>query len=162
MLELQPVVIDTNVLLAASKLSDATEECVLACTNRLIEVREGGKIVIDSKWEILTEYNRQLEPHGSRPGDIFLKWVLFNRYNSQVCDQIDITPLPDGTSYVEFPIDNRLEKFDLSDRKFVAVALAHPNKPDILNATDSDWISVALTLLEYGVSVRFLCPELLA
>jgi hypothetical protein len=60
-----------------------------------------------------------------------------------------------------FPEDESLSKFDLSDRKFVAVALVHPEHPPILNASDSDWSHFKTALAAYGVQVEFLCPELM-
>jgi len=49
--------------------------------------------------------------------------------------------------------------FDRSDRKFVAVANAHPAKPPILQSTDSKWWGWKDALHEVGITVHFLCPE---
>ena len=55
-----------------------------------------------------------------------------------------------------------MSKFDPSDRKFVAVANAHPGKPSILQATDSKWWGWKDALLECGIKVEFLCPAEIA
>ncbi|MCP4749267.1 MAG: hypothetical protein GY866_00095, partial [Proteobacteria bacterium] len=60
--------------------------------------------------------------------------------------------------YDEFPEHDGLKNFDISDRKFVAVANAHPDKPPILEATDSNWWGWKDSLAEIGITVTFLCP----
>ena len=69
-----------------------------------------------------------------------------------------INPLKDS-SFVEFPDDPELEKFDQSDRKFVAVALATPDQPPIVNAVDSDWLEFYEPLVKNGIKIQFLCPD---
>jgi len=72
-------------------------------------------------------------------------------------ERIAITP--DGDSYSEFPDHAGLSSFDISDRKFVAVAKKHPDEPPILQATDSKWWGFKDVLNDVGISVTFLCPE---
>ena len=50
-----------------------------------------------------------------------------------------------------------LDDFDPSDRKFVAVANAHPEKPPILEALDSKWWGWRDALSAAGITVLFLC-----
>ena len=64
--------------------------------------------------------------------------------------------------FAEFPADEQLAKFDPSDRKFVAVALAADDAPPILNASDTDWWLARDALGAHGLTVKFLCPELMA
>lgn len=64
-----------------------------------------------------------------------------------------------GDSYDEFPDHDKLENFDKSDRKFVAAANAHKDKPPILQATDNKWWGWKDSLAEVGITVHFLCPE---
>ena len=64
-----------------------------------------------------------------------------------------------GESYDEFPVHDGLSDFDKSDRKFVAVANAHPEKPQILQATDSKWWGWKNVLKEVEITVHFLCPD---
>jgi hypothetical protein len=159
-----PIIVDTNVLLVASSLyPEASLECIEACNNVLMGIKEGHqKLVLDNMGLIISEYGNQLSNNGSRVGDLFLRWLFSNQYVTDYCDQVPITPTHDhtGDSFEEFPKDARLASFDPSDRKFVAVALAHPDHPPILNATDSDWNPVSGILATHDVTVESLCPEL--
>ena len=49
--------------------------------------------------------------------------------------------------------------FDKSDQKFIAVAHAHPDKPVILQSSDSKWWGWKDALSEVGIDVQFLCSE---
>jgi hypothetical protein len=66
-------------------------------------------------------------------GDAFLKWVLTNRTNPKHCEQVRITQIAEN-DFAEFPRSQSLVGFDPSDRKFVAVALTHPQRPAIAAA----------------------------
>ena len=86
-----------------------------------------------------------------------MKWVHDHRWGPK-CDRIEITK--NNSSYNEFPDTTKhpgLAHFDRSDRKFVAVANAHPDKPPILQATDSKWWGWKDALAEAGIKVHFLC-----
>lgn len=157
------VIIDTNVLIVANdrNCEQATRPCILNCIRRLEQIRQHGIVVIDKQWRILKEYKDNVHETGQPGvGDAFLKWVLINQANTRYCEQVPITPTADG-SFTEFPNDSALAGFDLSDRKFVAVALVHEAKPPILNAVDTDWRNFQEPLKQAGVMVEFLCPELL-
>ena len=90
-------------------------------------------------------------------GDRFIKWVHDNRWSLPDSDRVAISR--NGDSYDQFPAHDGLKNFDRSDRKFVAVANAHPEKPPILQATDSKWWGWKDTLAKVGITVHFLCPE---
>ncbi len=90
-------------------------------------------------------------------GDLFLKWVHDHRWSFPSEDRVAITK--DGDSYKEFPDHPALVEFDRSDRKFVAVANAHPRKPPILEATDSKWWGWKDALEDAGIEVVFLCED---
>lgn len=160
-----PVVVDTNVLIVANgrATSQANPTCVTNCARRLQSIQIQEVLVIDDRWQILSEYRRKVSPSGQPGvGDAFLKWVLTNQQNPNRCQPVAITPILGQESYVEFPSDVELANFDRSDRKFVAVALTHPDQPPILNAVDSDWRDFYQPLTRNGVQVEFLCPEILA
>lgn len=70
-------------------------------------------------------------------GDSFAKWVHDHQWNSNKVDRIVISK--NGHSYDQFPDHGDLTQFDNSDRKLVAVANVHPEKPTILQAADSKW-----------------------
>lgn len=70
-------------------------------------------------------------------------------------------------SYYRAPVSSRIasslstgsSSLSSSDRQFVAVAIASPDRPTVLNAVDSDWWNHRGALERYGVVVDFLCPE---
>jgi hypothetical protein len=86
-----------------------------------------------------------------------MKWVHDNRWSLPDTQRVKITR--NGESYDEFPEHQDLKNFDKSDRKFVAVSNAHPEKPTILQATDSKWWGWKDALNDVGITVHFLCPE---
>jgi hypothetical protein len=156
------VVIDTNVLIAANRddCPQANLACVEACDKFLLEVQKSGTVVVDRTRLILSEYAKKVYPNRSRTGDKFLKWLLINQANPKYCRLITITPTGEY-EFAEFPADPDLQDFDPSDRKFVTVALAHPNHPPIYNAVDSDWKIHQLALEKHGIQIEFLCPDCL-
>lgn len=156
------VVIDTNVLVVANgKHEAAGAQCMGACIDALAQART-ARVVIDDAQHILTEYRK----HGSfagQPGvgDAFFKWLWQRQADPRHCLVVHITPHP-KRGFAEFPADEQLAKFDPSDRKFVAVALAAGDAPPILNASDTDWWLARHALDAHGLTVKFLCPELMA
>ena len=153
------VIVDTNVPIVANRCApQASVWCVAICSEKLAEIREEHTLVLDDGWHILGEYMHNLCSEGQPgPGDAFLKWVLTNRANPERCELVPITSQDEG--FAEFPGDRELADFDPSDRKFVAVAIAHPEHPHIQNATDSDWWHYREVLEGHGVSVDFVCPD---
>jgi hypothetical protein len=157
-------IIDTNVLIAANgrDCPQVTRKCQLRTGQYLRDIQTNGIIVIDNRWLILNEYKNKVNQTGQPGiGDAFLKWVLSNQRNSQRCEQVEIHPSEDN-SFREFPDAPQLEKFDPSDRKFVAVALTAPDRPPIVNAVDSDWAEFYEALTQCGVNLQFLCPDVIA
>ncbi|MFN7466922.1 MAG: hypothetical protein ACK5S8_03995 [Pseudanabaena sp.] len=155
-------IVDTNVLLVASKKApQASETCELSCEKYLQNLMNTGVLVIDNQWLIIKEYMHKNSQTGQPyAGDAFLKWVLTHQATKR-CEKVPITKIAEN-DFAEFPKSPSLEKFDPSDRKFVAVALTHPAKPAIANAVDSDWRNYEEALADHGVSLNFLCPELAA
>ena len=157
-------VVDTNVPLTAnlartpSCVPQELAHCVLACVEAIIRITSNGGLVLDQGDEIFDEYRKKLHMKG-KPGvgDAFMKWVHDERWALPSDDLVVITKT--GVSYREFPTDAALTKFDLSDRKFVAVANAHTQKPPILQGTDSKWWGWKEPLAKAGVWVEFLCSE---
>ena len=157
---MSPQIIDTNVPATANLAldPDAPTEllpCIRNCVNA-IEVAILGRIVLDAGDEVFDEYRRNLSLSGQPgQGDKFLKWLHDRRWTFPNDDRVVITKLED--SYEEFPSHPDLEDFDNSDRKFVALANTHIDKPPILEATDSKWWGWATALEEAGITVIFLC-----
>lgn len=155
-------VVDTNVpVVANGRSNQADPNCVIACIQALLEVREQGVVVLDDGFLILREYMRNLSMSGQPgPGDSFMKWVWTIQGHPDHCRQIAITQRQDdSTNFVEFPADPDLTGFDPSDRKFVAVALASGNDPEVLDAVDSDWADFFAALTRNGIRLKFLCPQ---
>lgn len=129
-----------------------------ACVNAIEHVVKTRGLVLDAGGEIFEEYARNLSLAGQPGvGDGFLKWVYDNQWEFNESQRVAITKK--GNSYKEFPENSSLDKFDPSDRKFVAVANAHAEKPPILQATDKEWWRFKEALSECGISVRFLCED---
>lgn len=156
-------VVDTNVAVVANdggSTPQADRRCVLACTEELLRLRK-ARVCLDSGDRILAEYRQNLSLSGQPGvGDWFMMWLHQNQHNRSVCERVDITE-HDERGFVEFPDDPELEKFDRSDRKFVAVALRSRLGATILNAVDSDWSHHRDALLAHGVAVKELCPDCL-
>ena len=158
------VIVDTNVLVTANgeAVPQASQECADTCVYWIEEIQEKHILRLDDGWEILGEYEGQLLPQrGSGFGYAFLRWVLRNRANPAQCRLVRITPQEsDGRmSFAEFPTGPELAGFDPSDRKFVAVARAHPTQAPILNAVDTDWWHYREPLEAHGIQIEFLCPD---
>lgn len=152
-------VIDTNVLRVASEQhAGASPDCVAACVCHLLELKRSGVAVIDDGYRILGEYQRNpdlLKTH--RMGGQFLKWLLQNKGVKKRVAQVPLTEAkPDH--FKEFPDPTLERRFDPPDRKFVAVANAHPERPPIWQAADSKWLDWWPQLASKGIRVRFLCP----
>ncbi len=154
------VVIDTNVLrVAARQHKDVSDDCVCICVNQLLRIQRDGVVFIDDGYRILGEYLKNPPLMNSNTvGGKFLKWLLQNQANTQRVVQVAITEAPTDF-FSEFPDHALQPAFDAPDRKFAAVANAHPRKPVILQAADSKWLDWWPALLQKGVNVDFLCPE---
>lgn len=158
-------VADTNLFYVADKKSDPVDlPCFIACVDMLDTIlNQQERLVVDWGREILLEYLTELQQPGGQPGvgTRLVLWLQRNWGNVDLVDYVTTTPTADG--YAEYPTDPAFASFDPSDRKFVAVAISHPAKPPIYNATDSDWLTIHATLEQHhAVRVIFLCPDLIA
>ena len=159
-------VVDTNVPIVANLLTSYDENdgipwgCIEACFEVITHVFKNGGLVIDDTGEIVEEYSRQFSiKRASGQGGKFIKWIHDFQWNPDKVTRISIHRL--NSTYKEFPDHDGLVNFDTDDRKFVAVANAHPDtyKPPIFQATDSKWWGWKDALSEVGIDVRFLCPD---
>lgn len=152
-----PIVVDTNVGIAANLKADVSPECALACIRALRRLTDAGQLVLDEKGLIFTEYRRYLCLSGQPgTGDAFMQWVHDHQYDPELCTRISLTPTNDG-SFEEFPGGPELDGFDNSDRKFVSVSAAHLGEPMILVALDRGWLRYGAALAAVGVVVDHLC-----
>ena len=156
-------VVDTNVAVVANGMtSHADDACIRNCVDKLQALRQQGGLLLDDKWYILKEYQRYLGARGRvRPGDAFIKWALTQQANEKFVRRVSITP-DEERGFGEFPDDPQLAGFDDDDRKFVAVALASETRPAVLNASDRDWWEHREALNAHGITVSFLCPNLMS
>ena len=160
-------IVDTNVIVIANDTDDKRKDCRDRCQARLKEtISHGEKVVIDDGQHILREYRRNANPNSRKGiGDLFVKRLLQNLGNSNVCTMVPITPLAgNGTDFAEFPNeDEALKNFHKKDRKFIAVALAHQQDvgetPTILLAIDRGWLPFTAALATHGVKIDLICEE---
>ncbi len=155
------IVIDTNVLLVADgKAQQMSDVCVGECLTRLERVKAEERVVLDDAQIILGEYHHKLKPYSSPTyGSAFLKWLLQVEGDPNHVSKVTITPRDqEQTLFDEFPQDAALQAvIDPSDRKFFAASNAHPEKPPILEATDSKWLGWEDQLKQHGIKIEVLC-----
>ena len=161
------VIVDTNVIVIANDTDDKRKDCRNRCQDQIQGlIPHGGKVVIDDKQHILREYRRNANPNSRKGiGDLFVKRLLQNLRNPNVCAMVPITPLVgNGTDFAEFPNDDKeLVGFHKKDRKFIAVALEHKRStgqaPTILLAIDRGWLQFMDALENHGISVDLICED---
>ena len=161
------VIVDTNVIVIANDTDDKRKDCRDRCQERIQQIiDQHKKVVVDDKWRILGEYEDNTRPNTRKGiGDIFVKRLLQNLGNPELCTLVHITSLVEnGTDFVEFPNDdNALVSFHKKDRKFIAVALAHKQKvgqvPTIILAIDRGWLQFTDALENHRISIDFICED---
>jgi len=154
-------VVDTNVpIIANGSEPHASLQCRLHCVERISRLIKSDIIAIDDGYAIILEYRTYLKSTGQPGvGDAFLRWILTNYANPRRCHRVKITPVRSARLYKEFPLDAGLKAFDPSDRKFVAVSIAHKKHPIILEAIDRGWWIHRTALGAHSVEVCFLCER---
>ena len=162
------VVVDTNVGTTANAMNPgAPVDCVVACARALQHTMSRGHVYIDHggcSSAIVAEYRQNLSAKGQPgPGDAFLKWLLTHEWGGTRVTRVAITPKEaDPEDYEELLVPDDGTVYDRSDRKFLAVAAAHPSPPPILQAFDSQWWGWRAALSAIGVTIEFLCPDAIA
>lgn len=164
---MKAVVVDTNVAVVANARSThASPACVIACAERLRGFTSGrSRVALDSGNLVFDQYRNHLSLSGQPGvGDLFMRWVHDNLFNTARCERVSVTPLSIGNwrAFAEVPDDPELAGFDRDDQVFVAVAKASPSNPSILNAVDSDWWDYELVLGRNGVKVNHVCRDQVA
>ena len=161
------VIVDTNVIVIANDTDDQRSDCRDLCQDQLQQILfQGETVIVDDGWRIFEEYERYVDPNTRKGiGDLFVKRLLQNLGNPNICIMVHITPLAgNGNDFAEFPNDDEaLVGFHKKDRKFIAVALAHQRDvgetPTILLAIDRGWLPFTDALATHGVNVDFICEE---
>lgn len=153
-------VVDTNVVLVANAAhGGVSPDCVLACIARLEALMKDGRVVIDDGYRIIGEYLHRTQPMRNKGvGDVFVRWLLKNSTNAQHVEQVALQET-EADVFDEFPGEDLQYEVDPSDRKFFAVAVAHPERPPVWQAADCKWLDWWQRLAAEGVPVNFLCPD---
>ncbi|MHB1046357.1 MAG: hypothetical protein ACYC4P_10115 [Thermoanaerobaculia bacterium] len=156
-------VVDTNVAIAANGsvgCPQASGACVRACIRALSEIlNDKRRLVLDDRWRLIGEYRHKLSASGQPGiGDRFLKWVLTNHSNPARCERVAVHEAGADEEFEELHAEVSAIA-DRSDRKFLAVAAAHPGRPPILQGVDSKWWGWRETLDKHGLKVEFLCEK---
>ncbi|MDE0390874.1 MAG: hypothetical protein OXI57_02250 [Rhodospirillales bacterium] len=149
-------VVDTNVPMAANgRETHADMRCQLRCVETLKSVIQQGIVAIDDKGMIVNEYRRRLSLAGAPGvGDAFSRYVFDNQYRDDRVQRVAVKPSEDDRrGFEELPRN----KFDRSDRKFLAVAVVA--NAVVLNAVDNDWSEQEALMQELNVRVEELCPQ---
>jgi hypothetical protein len=160
-------VVDENVPITANDVGrkirntpQADADCLLSCVRELRNIVKSGIVVIDDNGEILSRYHERLNRNGlGGVGNAFLKHVADRQYDRRKVRRISLQKTSSG-DFVTFP-STCLAGFDRSDRIYIAVALAAPEAPIIVNAVDSDYSHCADALTRAGVRIKELCPQCL-
>lgn len=153
-------VIDTNVWVMVDKdLNDVNTpselDCIEQCRDWLDAFIscQSSRLILDDSYLILTEYRKDIKRKGI--GEDYL-----NRLEAQPRNRlIEVTIEFDDKGLPKVPDVLYQCDFDLSDRKFVAVALAHNPRPTIVNAVDSDWCEKQDAVQQCGLIVHECCPN---
>ena len=161
------VIVDTNVIVIANDTDDKREDCRDRCQDLLQQIRDQREtVILDEGRRIFEEYKRYVKPNTRKGiGDLFVKRLLQNLGNPEICTMVHITPVAgNGNDFAEFPNDDAaLTDFHKKDRKFIAVALAHQRDtgqaPTILLAIDRGWLPFTDALAIHGVNVDLICEE---
>ena len=160
------VIVDTNVIVIANDTDDERKDCRDRCQARIKQIRDRREtVVVDDDWQILGEYRDNTRLNTRKGvGDLFVKRLLQNLGNPNICTTVHITSLVgNGTDFEEFPTDTALINFDPDDRKFIAVALAHKRDngqlPTILLAIDRGWLQFIDAFANHEINVDLICEE---
>lgn len=154
------IVVDTNVPIVANGRPDPSSggqvpsiACRRAAVAFLSETLQHRRVLVDIDGAIQGEYRKHLRPSGEPGiGDRFYLQILMSA-PSRV-ERVELPKTSEG-NYVDFPADAELEGFDLSDRKFAA--LARREGVPVANATDSDWLNFRDALARNLIDVHFIC-----
>lgn len=154
------IVLDTNVPV---KASIPPNECLAeelemqkACMEyiRELTIKQDKKLVLDMNFEILKEYENNVLKN-SNMGKLFFKW-LYGYYSKILPEDIIKLEKNQSGEYINYPYDDETKGFDESDKKFVALANAHPDKPPIIEAADGKWLGYESAFAKYGIHIEFL------
>lgn len=154
-------VVDTNVLVVANGGHPGSGEiCQFACQTLLFSLTEGHRISVDDSNLIFEEYFRNANRSG-KPGigDAFAKWLWENQGYPSKCEKVAIgaSNISECVQFENIPDRPPFNTFDLSDQKFLSVAIGSRYAVAIHNATDSDWNMLREALPELNLILSQTC-----
>jgi hypothetical protein len=153
-----PIVIDTNVLAIAEGLhAGASETCIAACTNVVLQIERGSPLLVDDADEIFAEYLGTLCSSGysGLVSKLIVK-LYRERRGSPRSVPVSITPSAAAPkAYDEVPDD--LADFDRDDQKFIAVAATTGGYSPIVAGLDREWWDRLADFASSGLLVQFPC-----
>ena len=150
-------IIETNILVGANGGADHLSiDDQEKCISFIKLYKEESLTYIDSLGLVFKEYQKYCSFSGKpNVGDYFFKWLWDNQANDKICKSVEINPIDeDGCNFRELSALPKLDKFDKSDKKFVAISVSSNKEPTIFNACDSDWNQFSLAFKEYGIKVE--------
>ena len=163
---IEKCIVDTNVSLLAgthiSKIKKEQVECASACIKFIKNFigNPNSKIVLDNAGEVLREYRKATTMFKSERNVavLFYMWVCqYIKFAS--IDNLVQLHKNEQNSFDEYPSNKDLRDFDPADKKFIALANAHPEHPPIIEGSDSEWWGIRIALQECGLQVKFLCEK---
>lgn len=159
-------VVDTNVLIVAS--GEHPESPFRSENHPVEDPLEAEKVfewlvsfelgtdrmVVDSDWEIITEYSNKLteQDYGQR---VLFEKMARNEIDYVGLEWVDDPAAVDKAAALDEPLKTVVH--DLADTKIVAACLkANEEQPEctIVNACDTDWYDWESELLDAGVNVE--------
>lgn len=152
-------VVDTNVPIVANGRPAPKDprppsvDCRRSAVTFLMDLLSNSTVLLDLEGAIQAEYRHHLNPHGQPGvGDRFYQVVLHSAPDH--IERVELPKRADG-EYADLPQALIDAGFDPSDRKFAALA-KRENVP-VYNATDSDWLDHAASMVAEGIVVEQLC-----
>lgn len=154
-------IIDANVvLLSGTAVTDIPRDqlvCAKKCVDFIRRFMENPdmSLVLDAEGRILKEY-RGAYTLGNSPNmaTVFSIWV-HQHMPRNAEDFISLKEVKEN-EFENYPNSKKLKKFDPPDRKYIALAYKHKDKPPIVEASDSKWWGIREDLEENGIEVYFI------
>jgi hypothetical protein len=151
-------VLDSNVLAAAQGAATHQDADCMVASIACLEIAARGLVVLDADDSILNAYRTWIDPHGQPgPVELFYRWLIQVKGDRRHCRQVTLDRDATG-EFAAYPKDPEFTTFDVDDRVYVATAIASGLRPNIINATDSDWLAVRHALERHRIRLRNLCP----
>ena len=154
-------IIDANVvLLSGTAVRNIPQDqllCAKRCNDFIKKFMENpeSSLVLDAEGRILKEY-RGAYTLGGEPNmaTIFSEWV-HQHMPKNAEDFISLREI-EKDQFENYPDSEKLKAFDPPDRKYIALAYYHKEKPPIVEASDSKWWGIKEELKQAGIEVYFI------